>query len=93
MGKLQIAVRCTRARSLSVGDQKVFNFDSELHSAMFYDELLLETLSLDYITSSWAIAHNYNYIYEPKIMAKWYLLTTSYKLAATTLKGNVFCRD
>ena len=71
---------------MSVGDQKVFNFDLELHSALFYDEPLLETLSLDYITSSWVIGHN---IYEPKIMAKWYLLTTSYKLAPTTLKGNV----
>ena len=28
--------RCARARSLSVGDQKLFNFDLELHSGLFY---------------------------------------------------------
>ena len=61
-------MRCAQARSLSVGDQKVFNFDFELHSALFYDEPLLETLILDYITSSWVVADNYNYIYEPKMV-------------------------
>ena len=29
--------RCARARSLSVGDQKRFNFDLELLSALFYE--------------------------------------------------------
>ena len=29
--------RCARARSLSVGDQKLFNFDLELHSGLFYE--------------------------------------------------------
>ena len=29
--------RCARARSLSVSDQKLFNFDLELHSGLFYE--------------------------------------------------------
>ena len=29
--------RCARARSLSVGDQTLFNFDFELHSGLFYE--------------------------------------------------------
>ena len=29
--------RCARARSLSVCDQKLFNFDLELHSGLFYE--------------------------------------------------------
>ena len=29
--------RCTRARSLSVGVQTLFNFDLELHSGLFYE--------------------------------------------------------
>ena len=29
--------QCSPARSLSVGDQKHFNFDLELHSGLFYE--------------------------------------------------------
>ena len=29
--------RCAQARSLSVCDQKLFNFDLELHSGLFYE--------------------------------------------------------
>ena len=29
--------RCAQSRSLSVDDQKLFNFDLELHSGLFYE--------------------------------------------------------
>ena len=29
--------RCARARSLSVDDQKLFNFDLKVHSGLFYE--------------------------------------------------------
>ena len=32
-----MAGRCAQARSLSVCDQKLFNFDLELHSGLFYE--------------------------------------------------------